>query len=86
MLGVEGHSEALSDGPSCVARDELCVCWGDQAFGVTGVRWLLTYLMKYFLICINNWYQGGSPKLLVKSWKMRTKTGSGSRTSLMKMA
>ena len=32
----------------CVARDELCVCLGDQAYGVTGVCWVLTYLVKYF--------------------------------------
>ncbi|KAF3606322.1 hypothetical protein DY000_02046559 [Brassica cretica] len=32
LLGVEGYSEALSDG----------------RFGVTGVRWVLMYLVKYF--------------------------------------
>ncbi|KAG5413727.1 hypothetical protein IGI04_001294 [Brassica rapa subsp. trilocularis] len=40
LLGVEGHSEALSDGVRCglsLVR-----------FGVNGVRWVLTYLVKYF--------------------------------------
>uniref|UniRef100_A0A0D3BQP9 Uncharacterized protein n=1 Tax=Brassica oleracea var. oleracea TaxID=109376 RepID=A0A0D3BQP9_BRAOL len=42
------YLDVLYQFPSCVARDKLCVCLGDQAYGVTGVCWVLTYLVKYF--------------------------------------
>ncbi|KAG5410561.1 hypothetical protein IGI04_006880 [Brassica rapa subsp. trilocularis] len=34
--------------PSCIARVSFVCAWVIKRFGVIGVRWVLTYLVKYF--------------------------------------